>query len=561
MATGQTSNCSARCASGEPFEKSLGKMADDYRSLRSDELEDEQSDIFGRRSFRAEIRRWNCCGVRCCRGSPPGDSDLDSARPSCCAAFLPSCGSIAIVAGVLLGASERLFFKVLVGTVERYRYFVAIVLLVVFALAAATAGMLRGRCNACQAGRGAATTVEDNDPFPSVSHSTNLALWKLVVMAMLDNAQLFMLIIAAGLVPAPMTVTLLQASIPVGLATRLCLCHGGNASAEMGGGMCLCVSEGIGAVAIVAGILIHLSGYWLQCTRGRTLDPEARLELWCCLVYTAAALPAALSDAFKRRVLRRQCVDMFALNVRVALAQAILAVALGCVLLPLQWLYLPASFSPEIADAREGFSANFEGGFDCLFTSDPVGHASFEGDFAESSEGGLFSALSRRSPGFADCRTAGGLAALVIYVVATLGFNFLLPALAALSVRGDDLWSGGTGGDSARAAHGCCRGERAVRFTSVAATALSLAVLLVLPATEWKGLPSGWKAIVGPVFVVFGAAMFHLGPRGSRSAVYTSPAFRDTDANPVVVRERRRAQEAASRRARAGQNRGVRRNG
>ena len=220
-----------------------------------------------------------------------------------------------IASGVLVvAAAERILFKATVDMLEQYRYLAGQLIL----LSSVVTAVL-GMCAKCR------------DNSTSLQGQGHLSKWCILLIAILDGSTFFMLLIAGGLVPAAMTVTLHQLTVPVDMLLA-CICArcnaccpggegGEGAGASVTGRMSHVVEasaartqlqrrqgptgcsrgQRIGGAALVAlGAAIHVSAYALDAYGSSGgLSVRQRTELYNCLLYAAAAIPAACSTIFK----------------------------------------------------------------------------------------------------------------------------------------------------------------------------------------------------------------------------------------------------------------------
>ena len=145
---------------------------------------------------------------------------------------------------------------------------------------------------------------------------------KFVLMGFLDMLSCVLLTVAAGEVRAPLTVLLLQAQLPLQTLLSWAMLRVRYQR-----------SHAIGALLILLGVLVNMgpafeamgSGHW-ESTMSGTQTPDApnTRNPWFTLAYLFAAVPGALSAAYKESCLRKTPIDMCYLNAWVLLFQFVL---------------------------------------------------------------------------------------------------------------------------------------------------------------------------------------------------------------------------------------------
>eukprot|EP00941_MAST-03F_sp_MAST-3F-sp1_P001568 g1568.t1 len=459
-----------------------------YRQLTDRELREENDSLYGGHESRDMRQRYSSSCCSCSSSS---------------ITFLRALSGLCLLA--CLGAGKLVTLKVMVNLAERYRFLAAVLMLIAFAIFSGISFLFRSR---------------NSKFYLNAEDVMSISLWKLLTVAILDNTRLFLIVISAGMIPAPMTVTLLQAVIPISIIISL-LWQKELETKWL---------QILGSFIITIGILLHLSVYLIPLINSSSsgLTAGEKIEFWSCLLYTAASLPSVLSGRFKRWMFRQQCVDMHLFNLKVSLLQLLIAVVFSFMLLPLQWLWLSSSFSPAVAAAQERVSVNILHGTSCFFSA--------------KNNGDTF--ISPEEPGYANCNLSAAPLALLIYFILTCAFGLHLPNVAAslkakeASTNSRDFESilprGRRRRNNIQRKKSILNGECAVRVASVLSAIVAISIFSFAPWPFSEELSDvgkeKWQDIVAVVVVILGMILYNF-PKKLGSTFFTEPAFKDTDAS------------------------------
>ena len=299
---------------------------------------------------------------------------------SCLANFCLSPSTVVILYLVVLvfsSASERIAFKVMLDTLRPFRFFLAqLVMLAYVPIMFAVVAYKKLRTDHIQ---------PEMEEFPKC---------KFAFMALMDVMQVVIVMISGGVIPAPLTVLLLQSLIPATMiASRIFL---GNRYRWQ---------HYFGALIILASISVNMIPLISQELRGdgggsssghhndtealRVLadgggggsssgssggsnfppQPTASEIAWNSLIYFLCCVPGAVSAVYKESALKAQPMDVYYLNAWVAFFQFIVSIPFAPIAFHFQeW---SSASTTKWSDFRYLFE-NIGMGFDCwLFGVDP----------------------------------------------------------------------------------------------------------------------------------------------------------------------------------------------
>ena len=177
---------------------------------------------------------------------------------------------------------------------------------------------------------------------------------KFAFMALLDVIHVTMVTVSGGIIPAPLTVLLLQGAVPATMfTTRFFLGHRYT------------WKHYIGSFLLLLGMCIHMIPMFESVTKNTTTNNAAQMEfftttttsvnttnisssssidllhsnstvilptetdvLWNCLIYFMCCVPGALSAIYKEYALQTQPMDMYYLNLWVTFFQFVISIPL-----------------------------------------------------------------------------------------------------------------------------------------------------------------------------------------------------------------------------------------
>ena len=320
-----------------------------------------------------------------------------SRRPAARMPKRPACSSITacclapstivilyLVVLVFSSATERIAFKVMLDSLRPFRFFLAqLVMLLYVPVMFAVVAYKKLRTDDIQ---------PEMEEFPKC---------KFALMALLDVAQVIVVMISGGVIPAPLTVLLLQSLIPATmLASRLFL---GNRYKwqHCFGALVILVSITVNMLPLISrelskqnagsGTEGHGSGSsdWAHQNNsgighptgsqgtgsgahgsgGFPPQPTANEIAWNSLIYLLCCVPGALSAIYKESALKAQPMDIYFLNAWVAFFQFILSIPFAPIAFHFQ------EWSTASTTAWSDFRYLFENvgmGFNCwLFGTNP----------------------------------------------------------------------------------------------------------------------------------------------------------------------------------------------
>eukprot|EP00939_MAST-03C_sp_MAST-3C-sp1_P004725 g4725.t1 len=317
-------------------------------------------------------------------------------------------------------ASERIFFKVMVDNVARYRYLLAQLLLLVNLAIATSVCVYRAVRAYCARIWKRSSPEEDSDDEEDTEESKaisvpffNFGFCDVLILGILEGLAFFGLIVPATMVPAFASVILVQFEIPLTIlighfSGKICRGGFGRRDSFWGSG-----SDGrnrgsrrrrgrsrgsnrgddrrrrdgrrsdadlasatpthrlVGATVVVIALALLVGPLAVRVSgEAREEENVRRQQLFSSLLFLAAGVPAVLSRYWQNRMLRNDPIDPWQLSTAKLLIQCIFGMCAIVALVRLQFAGLDADGDIwSVGNGTDTLSENLKHGFPCVFAA------------------------------------------------------------------------------------------------------------------------------------------------------------------------------------------------